>query len=71
MIEFLLQFVFEMGILMTGEGVLYLVTLGRRKPEWIFEGNGESKTGPLFMETSFYIGLLTWMGILSLIVYIW
>ena len=71
MIEFLIRFVFEMGIHMTGEGVLYLVTFGRRKPEWLFDDSGESKTNPLFMETSFYIGLTTWIVILSLIAYIW
>ena len=50
----------------TGEVTLFLVTFGRRRPDW--GAPLEAEIGEdIFRELSFYVGILIWIGLLALL----
>ena len=61
--EFLFRMVFEFFFFWTGELVLFLVTLGRRRPGWNVHADKSGAKSAVFLELSFYVGILAWLAI--------
>ena len=67
--KLLFWMVFEVLFLWTGEVVLYIVTLGRRRPRWNLHANKESASKSfVFAELSLWIGIAFWL-IVAVLVY--
>jgi len=59
--KFILHFVFEILFFYTGEIVLYLLTLGRKKPRWDYYEDEKPSKFVIFTEASEYIGMFFWI----------
>ena len=70
-IELVSRFILEIGLYWTGEAVLYVVTLGRRKPSWDFDAENSSEMIPILWDISLYVGLITWLSVITLICNVW
>ena len=67
----IIQFIFETIFFITGEIVLYLITLGGRKISWNFDLGAESSLLGSITETSILVGFITWLLIIifSILIY--
>lgn len=60
--------IFQMLLVATGEAVLFVLTLGRRKPRWDLYTNENFGKFFLFTELSGWVGITFWIAIIALIV---
>jgi hypothetical protein len=66
--KLLFHFFIEIVFFYTGECVLYVVTLGRRKPRWDYYANEKPLRFVLRTEISWWIGCLFWVFLIGWIV---
>ena len=70
-VEGVIQLVFhvivEIFFIGTGEIILYITTLGKRKPVWKRESNGRSTRLAILIDFSFIIGFIFWLALAWLI----
>jgi hypothetical protein len=59
--KFVLHFILETLFFYTGEIVLYLLTLGRKKPRWDYYVNEKPSKYVIFTEASMYVGMFSWI----------
>ena len=65
--EFLCWVIFDVCITMTGECVLYVVTLGRHEIRWdLYAGESATKFA-IFSERSFWVGMTFWIATIVLV----
>ena len=48
----------------TGEFILFILSLGRHKPQWGLEGDESPTLAYFFFEISVLIGMIFWIGLL-------
>lgn len=61
-IQLLFHVIFEIFFIGTGEIVLYILTLGKRKPVWKRETNGSPGKLGVLIDLSFIIGFIFWLS---------
>ncbi len=66
-IQLLFHVIFEGFFIGTGEIVLYIFTLGKRKPVWKREHKGGSTKLAIFIDISFIIGFIFWLSLAWLV----
>ena len=59
--RFLFWLIFETLITLTGEVILWILTLGKHKPRWDLNTSESSSRFVLFTELSFWVGLSFWI----------
>jgi hypothetical protein len=57
----ILRFIFEVIFFYTGEIILYLFTLGMKKPRWDYYAKELPFKWALFTEISWWIGFFSWV----------
>lgn len=60
---FIFHILFEVFFIGTGELLLYIVTLGRRKPVWKRHHNGSSAKLAILIDCSFITGFIFWLSL--------
>jgi hypothetical protein len=60
--------ILQMFLVATGEAVLFVVTLGQRKPRWDLYTNENFGRFFLFTELSEWVGITFWIATIALIV---
>jgi len=60
-VKCIVRFLFAFALFWTGEIILSLITLGRRKPRWDIYSKESSFRFALFSEMSFWIGTVFWL----------
>jgi hypothetical protein len=60
--------ILELAGYCTGEIVLYLITFGRRKPDWNYTGRGSLRE--LAIARSTWLGWISWGAIFLLVVWL-
>ena len=55
----------EIVLFYTGEVVLFVLTLGRKKPRWDAYGGSDSMRAGCFSEVSIIVGLVFWLAALA------
>ena len=66
-LELLFRILIELICFYTGEGILYLLTLGRKKVRWGFYSEESISKTMLLVDRSTIIGLLFWFALLVFI----
>lgn len=61
-IQLLFHVIFEIFFIGTGEMVLYVFTLGKRKPVWKRETKKSSAKLGILIDLSFIIGFIFWLS---------
>jgi len=64
----LLRFIIEILFALTGEILLFLLTLGRHKPRWDLYASDNAGRFVLFSEVSTWIGVAFWL-IVAIVTY--
>ena len=59
--------VFEFVAYGTGEILLYVLTFGRRKPRWPYEGHDSAVLLELLYEGSTWLGFLFWAALITVL----
>jgi hypothetical protein len=67
MSEFLGWLVCDVFLTLTGEGILYTVTLGRHKIRWDLYADEPATKSVVFSELSFWIGVAFWIAVIALV----
>ena len=62
-IQLLFHAVIEIFFIGTGEIILYILTLGKRKPVWKRDNSRSSGKLGLFIDISFIIGFVFWLSL--------
>ena len=66
-IQILCHVVIEVFFIGTGEIILFIISLGKRKPVWKRESQGGSTKLAILIDLSFIIGFIFWLGLAWLI----
>lgn len=66
-LRFLFQLIVELIFFYTGEVVLFIVTLGRKKPRWNYYTDESASKFVIFTELSTWLGIVFWFFIAWLI----
>ena len=66
-IQLLYHVVIEVFFIGTGEIILYIISLGKRKPVWKRESKGGSTQLAILIDLSFIIGFIFWLALAWLI----
>ncbi len=66
-IQLLFHVIIEIFFIGTGEIILYIISLRKRKPVWKREGQSGSTKLAIFMDLSFIIGFLFWLTVAGLL----
>jgi len=61
-IQLLFHVIFEIFFIGTGEIVLYILTLGKRKPVWKRDANRSSGKLGVLIDLSFILGFMFWLS---------
>ena len=62
-IQLLFHVIFEIFFIGTGEIILYVFTIGKRKPVWKRETKGSSAKLGVLIDLSFIIGFVFWLSL--------
>lgn len=62
-IQLIFHVIFEIWFIGTGEIILYIFTLGKRKPVWKRDTKGASAKLGILIEFSFIIGFIFWLSL--------
>lgn len=62
-IQLLFHVIFEIFFIGTGEIILYVFTIGKRKPVWKRETKGSSAKVGVLIDLSFIIGFVFWLSL--------
>ena len=62
-IQFLFHVIFEIFFIGTGEIILYVFTIGKRKPVWKRETKGSSAKLGVLIDLSFIICFMFWLSL--------
>lgn len=62
-IQLLFHVIFEIFFIGTGEIILYVFTIGKRKPVWERETKGSSAKLGVLIDLSFIIGFVFWLSL--------
>ena len=65
--EFVLQVILEFVMFYTGEIVLFVITLGFKKPRWDFYADKQPSIWVLLTDFSVLVGLAFWITTIGLI----
>lgn len=66
-IQLLFHVIIEIFFIGTGEIILYIITLGKRKPVWKRESKGGPAKLAILIDLSFIIGFIFWLALAWLI----
>ena len=67
-LQVIIHVIFEVFFIGTGEIILYVLSMGRRKPVWKRDiSEGSLKLG-IFIDLSFIIGFVFWLSLALLII---
>ena len=53
----------------TGEVLLYILTLGKRKPRWPYGDGDSAALAELFYQGSTWLGVLFWASVIAALVF--
>lgn len=67
-VKIIFGLILQMFLVATGEAVLFVLTLGRRKPRWDLYANENFGKFFLFTELSGWVGITFWIASIALIV---
>lgn len=62
-LQLLFHVIFEIFFIGTGEIILYVFTIGKRKPVWKRETKGSSTKLGVLIDLSFIIGFVFWLSL--------
>jgi len=62
-IQLIFHVIFEIFFIGTGEIILYIFTLGKRKPVWKRDTKGSSAKMGILIDLSFIIGFIFWLSL--------
>ena len=62
-IQLLFHVIFEIFFIGTGEIILYVFTIGKKKPVWKRETKGSSAKLGVLIDLSFIIGFVFWLSL--------
>ena len=65
--DFIIPAILGLIVYWTGELALWAATFGRRRPRWAPDDDNPNETTLVLGEASFYLGLVVWISIISLI----
>ena len=68
MFEFIFGLLFDFFFFYTGEIILFIVTIGHKKPRWDYYLKEKGSKFVIFSELSEWIGILFWFSVAFLIV---
>jgi hypothetical protein len=66
-IQLLFHIIVEIFFIGTGEIILYIISLGKRKPVWKWVNKGGSTKLAILIDLSFIIGFIFWLSLAWLI----
>ena len=66
--RFLGKFLLEIPIMWTGEIVLFLFSLGKRKPRWNLYADESGNRFVIFTDISLWLGIAFWFGVVVLVI---
>jgi len=67
LLEILLRIVVEFFLFYTGEIILFIITLGHKKPRWDYYADEKPSRFVILTESSVWIGFVFWLFIVWLI----
>ena len=65
MLKFIFRVIVEIFCFYTGEIILYILTLGRKKPRWNYYLDASPSKFIILTEISFWIGFLFWIFLIG------
>jgi len=66
-LSFIFRIVFEIIMVWTGEIILYIITLGKRRPRWDLYNKDTFPRFAVFTEISCWIGITFWIAAIYLV----